>query len=450
MSFSMSIDELDSEEIKNIIAKYIVKKNKTDYNNNPSKIFCFLFDKIEEKVYLPLGTWKNFYKEYPHSKSSYSKMKAKFTKQLYSLETDPKGIRDQDVLAKQAIERLETEHTCLIACFTGYGKTLTSIYLATQLKMKTVVLVFHDLVQKQWIDEVKKITNAKVQYIKHSKEELDPDADFYIIGFGKAKSMSREKFVNIGTVIIDEVHFAIEAGFCKALFKFEPYYLIGASATPDRPDGLHKILYFYFGKKKDFIVRKETDKTFKVIKYSTNFQPNVEKIVIFGKVRDKWTEIQSSISRIPERQQMIANLALQYPDEKIMILSDRQVQSRAIYNILKDKPGGAELLIGNKKKWDKNKRVLVAGMKKAGIGFNDPDLTMLILASDTKDVRQYEGRLRTENCIIYDIVDDYRTFEKHWENRESWYLRKGANIVYEGKSRNYSSNRRPRFLKPLE
>jgi superfamily II DNA or RNA helicase len=452
MSFALDSGDLNPEEKSYIIKNYTVKKNKSNYNQNPEKIPCFAFNKSEGNVYLPLGSWNEFYEEFPHHIDDYSKINVKFKKKLYTLETDPRGIRDQDVLAKEALSKLRKQHSCLIACFTGFGKTLTSIYLATKLKMKTAVLVFHDEIQKQWMDEIRKHTDAKVQFINTSKEELDQDADFYIIGLLKAKSMSREQFQDIGIVIMDEVHYAIEAGFCKVLFKFQPYYLIGASATPDRPDGLHKILYLYFGKKENFIVRKETGKKFKVIKYRTKYRPNIVKVIVYGKVIDKWTEIQSSISRIPERQQEIAKIARDHPDEKIMILSDRKEQSKSIYEILKDDPGGAELFIGNKKKRDVNKRVLVAGTKKAGIGFNDPDLTMLILANDSKDVRQYEGRLRTENCIIYDIVDDYRTFEDHSDLRDEWFIEKGAEIICVGEPKRYYSRKkkgqRQRFLKP--
>ena len=75
---------------------------------------------------------------------------------------------------------------------------------------------------------------------------------------------------------------------------------------------------------------------------------------------------------------------------------------------------------------------MVAGTKKGGVGLNDPTLTMLILASSTRDVRQFEGRIRTADNLIYDIVDNNQTLEKHWNERESWYEERGATIVHEG------------------
>jgi len=165
-------------------------------------------------------------------------------------------------------------------------------------------------------------------------------------------------------------------------------------------------------------------------------------------------------------------LVLEHPDRRIMILSDRELECNAIYEKLKGlgeintlKLTGAAVekkvcesqdcktrpsfniegedhgrfcakhklpdmvKIKSKKKIDTTKyRVLVAGMKKAGIGFNDPTLTMLILATDRRDVIQFEGRIRTTNNIIYDLVDDYKTLETHWRQRLAWYTKRGAMI----------------------
>jgi hypothetical protein len=125
----------------------------------------------------------------------------------------------------------------------------------------------------------------------------------------------------------------------------------------------------------------------------------------------------------------------------------------------------AELLIGNTKKWNKDARILVAGFKKGGVGMNDPKLTMAIISSATKDSRQLEGRIRTNNNKIYHLVDDYKTFEKHYLECEKYYIEKGATIetVYgSGMVNNTNTNNindvgdevtgglpRVRYLKPI-
>jgi hypothetical protein len=88
-----------------------------------------------------------------------------------------------------------------------------------------------------------------------------------------------------------------------------------------------------------------------------------------------------------------------------------------------------ELLIDTKKIWNKNTQILVTSFKKGGVGLDLPSLNMAIIASDTKDVRQYEGRIRTTNNIIYHIVDKYRPFENHYEECREWYENKGG-VIY--------------------
>lgn len=318
----------------------------------------------------------------------------------------------------------------LLGSYMVTHNTVQGTCLASYFKLKTAVLCHSDIIKQQWKEEFEKFTNAKVQMVK-GKKPLDPKADVYIMGIQKSSTIPREWLEDIGTVIVDEAHICTETAFTNSLLRFQPMYTIGFSATPDRNDGLHKLLYMYFGPLQDFICRTET-KDFTVTKYITQYKPKINYRMVMGKMTLDWSLVMSSLAENEDRQREIVKIAMNHPKEKIIILSSLQVQSNGIYDKLIEAGESAELLIGNKKKWDKSKRVLVAGTKKGGVGLNDPSLTMLILASSTKDVRQFEGRIRTINNIIYDIVDDNKTLEKHWIERENWYEERGATIVYEG------------------
>jgi len=60
---------------------------------------------------------------------------------------------------------------------------------------------------------------------------------------------------------------------------------------------------------------------------------------------------------------------------------------------------------------------------------DDTELIIIIIAKETKNVRQFEGRMRTTDNIVYELVDDYSTLEKHWKFREKWYIKRGATII---------------------
>ena len=359
-----------------------------------------------------------------------------------TIETDPAGRgRDQDVVVAEALARLELEGAIFIASYTGYGKTATAIYLSLTLGLKTIVICHFDIVRKQWPGEYEKFSggNVTIQFLKGTGCKLDPDADVYIVGIQKAANMSVDDFITIGTVIIDEAHIATVAAFTRTLLKFQPRYLIGLSATPDRPDGLHSLLTNYFGDMNEFIVRKEV-KDFTVYKLQTPFKPEISYTVVRGRTVPNWNAIINSIEENPKRWKLIADLAIEYPEEKIIILCNRNVLAKGVFGILNEGGESVELLIGTTRKYDNTKRVLVAGFKKGGVGLNDPDLTMAIIASDTKDVRQYEGRIRTTNNIIYHLVDYYKPFQNHWEDCERWYSEKGAEIKTLGTNHTYSSS----------
>lgn len=96
--------------------------------------------------------------------------------------------------------------------------------------------------------------------------------------------------------------------------------------------------------------------------------------------------------------------------------------------------------------YNKNARINVAGRMKCGVGLNDSELTMAIICSDTKDVRQYEGRIRNTNNIVYHLVDNYKTFENHYQECETWYKNRGATIKIIGEKHEFNANKQSKIV----
>lgn len=396
--------------------------------------------------------------------------------------------------------------------------------IASSSKIKVAVLCFLDIVRKQWVNALRSKTNGKVQVV--NKNELDPDADFYVIGVSKTSKIPREQLSQIGGVIVDEAHLTVKETFEKALLRFQPLWVLGLSATPRRADGLHSVLEMYFGPKKNFITRKET-KPFKVYKVETNFIPKIEYIFRGpkGKTIDWGTVVASLAGSVPRREFITKRLVkvLQDPEEYLLILTLRVEEGLAIAKLLRDaheeglwslgpsdhpvlevfgkqkdtiaegvmtkeeilassivtlrklakinsiesegmdkaslqkvlckyfKPGspGTKLIIqrkggirgidrtGAELRYTKippeasHYRVQVVGIKKGGVGYDDPSRTSEAIIDSVMDVEQYEGRIRMKNCSIYDFVDDFGTLESHWSRRQKYYTTKGAEIIVE-------------------
>jgi superfamily II DNA or RNA helicase len=285
-----------------------------------------------------------------------------------------------------------------------------------------------DVVKSQWPDEYDKFSggSVKVQYLKGAKK-MDPTADVYIVGIKKVLNIADKELSLIGTVIVDEAHISTVTAFTQSLLKFRPRYLVGLSATYDRSDGLHKLLYPYYGTPDNFIIRKEK-KVFTVYKVQTPYEPRIKYVRKNGQRIVDWATVIKSIEENPLRWQNVVDVLSEYPEEKIIVMCNRQVQAKGVYALCVKNEMDAVLVIGDTKEWDKSKRIIITSFKKGGVGLNIPDLTFAIIASDTSDVRQYEGRIRTTNNIIYHFVDHYEAFEKHYKVCEKWYRDKGATI----------------------
>ncbi|HMP28226.1 MAG TPA: DEAD/DEAH box helicase family protein [Saprospiraceae bacterium] len=426
MALALNSSYITLELASLISKKCVAKASKSQYEDNPDPIYCFEVAEEEGIIYVPLGIWKDVIDE-ENLPVKYPKTNVTCKKKLYTLETDPKGYRDQDVVFEEALVKLENDRVLFLALSTGFGKTTLGNYFACYTKLKTAVLCHIDKVNEQWIEEFTKFTNAKVQRVKGSKP-IDPNADVYIIGVQKASKIPREQLSHIGLVIFDEAHVATVTAFKTSLLRFQPKYVIGLSATPRRADGLHKLLTMYFGPRKEFIHRQEV-KEFTVYKVNTPFKPSIKYTMVKGVMVPDWCHIVNSIEYNEERHDYIVKLIMSHPNHKILVLSGRQNQSKSIYKkAVEAGEKSIKLLIGTTKDDGISKRVTIAGTKKAGTGYDDPELNMLIIASDCKNVEQWEGRLRTVGCIIFTLIDDYKTFENHWKIQEAWFLKKGATI----------------------
>lgn len=465
MAIALSLKETNKELRSKIIKEFRVTPKKTQFVTNPEPLFIFCVNQNEGKIYIPMGVYGDYirdpksskgsvfsesYEKFPFYKHPKIKIPPKFN--LLTKETDPLGRgRDQDIVVKKALHKLNKYHTVFISCFTGFGKTKCAIYILLTLGYKAIILCHNDTIKGQWKDELLDSTeNIKIQIIS-GNQSFKEDADVYIIGILKAKSLTREDVKHIGTVVIDEAHICTVTAFTCSLLKFQPKYLIGLSATPERSDGLQNLLSFYFGPKEKFIIREEI-KNFTVIKYTTKYTPEISYNHFQGETVLAWSDMMTSIAEIKDRQIEIANIAINYNTHKIILICDRVAMAKSIYNYLTEKGESVVLFIENQKSWDKSKRILITSVQKGGVGLNDPSLNMLILAADMKNVKQCEGRIRTTNNIVVDIVDDYETFERHYSIREKWYLKRGATIEYSGTSKGYSSKKTKeseRFLKPL-
>jgi hypothetical protein len=459
MAFSISRKKLKDKDLAYIYKKCNIKPEISDYDQEPDEIKVFL--NLEKRVVLPLDLWPRFYDKFPnkdHTVTYYNPL------EYTGLELMEKEDRDQKTVLNEALLLLDKYHSCVLNLRTGFGKTRLGIVLMTQLEYmekedkfgKILIVCYVKKLLEQWKEELEKNVKkkngepVKVQIV--SGKTLKDDYDIYVMGTLKCKNFDEDQLRCINLVVVDEAHIACDA-LSKTLLRLRPIYLIGLSATMDRPaDRLDRLLHPFMGEESRFIKREET-KPFTVIKYETDFKPKIVKRSVYldGRRVEKpdWTIVQNSIAHNQIRQNMIADMIkycydnLKDKNEKIMVLSKRVCECvgcdnnkkckyservTGILKLVKDMGIKADYMVGTKSEWNKNVNVLIGGVKKIGVGFDNSDMRYLFMISDVVDVRQNEGRLRDWNVTIYDFVDCYSTLERHWTTRKKWYKKRGASF----------------------
>jgi len=331
----------------------------------------------------------------------------------------------QETVARKAIETLNKNGSTILALYTGGGKTFTACYLACQIRLKTLIIINRIVLIKQWKETIEKASPLSEIQVIHAKTKLK-NVDFYIINAVNVYKKGREFFRDIGCVIADEVHLLATRVLSQAFFYVYPRYLIGLSATPYRVDGMNNLLFSFFGN--DIIYRKLYRKH-TIYKIKTNLKPEFT-IARNGKI--DWNSLLNWQACCKQRNKQIIDLVSKYSDRVFLILCKRIAQVELLQEAFKKLGETVTILIGGKKIFNENARILIGTVQKCGVGFDHPKLNTLLIASDLLEYFiQYLGRVfRTETVepIIFDFVDEHSILYKHYLKRRKVYIEHGGTI----------------------
>jgi superfamily II DNA or RNA helicase len=337
-------------------------------------------------------------------------------------------LREKQIECKdKVIENLNHFGATLLSCYPGFGKTITSIYVSTKIRLKTLIIVNRIVLMNQWKEAITKFcSEAKVAILQPKKKNKDENADFYIINALNVCKFGSAFFQKIGTVIVDEAHLIMSQVLSQSLRFLFPKYLLGLSATPYRTDGMNILLQLYFTENK--IIQKLYH-PHTVYKIDTGFTPEVE--------YDKngtliWNKIIESQSENKERNAFILSLIEKYKDKTFLILTKRVQQANYLFEELQKKGEIVDTFMESQSEFNKEARVLIATTSKGGVGFDHDKLDALILACDLEDYFiQYLGRVfrrQDTKPIIFDLVDDHPSLKRHFTTRRSVYIDAGGSI----------------------
>ena len=216
----------------------------------------------------------------------------------------------------------------LLGDFTVTHNTMLAIYLSWLLGLKTLVVTHKEFLMDQWEERINQFTNARVGKIRQNIINVE-DKDI-VIGMLRSLSMKdypKEILQQFGLVIYDEVHHTGSRVDSQALLKTSAEYTIGLSATPDRVDGMTKVINWHVG---DILYEMEKKYNYRVLVKKIYFSSKdplfkEKKMYFQGRFAPNHTVMTGNLTKIISRNQLIVNIidVLKGIGRKILILSYR-------------------------------------------------------------------------------------------------------------------------------
>ena len=332
---------------------------------------------------------------------------------------------------------LISKESCIACLYTGWGKTFASLYIASLLGVKTIILVNKETLLEQWKEQIIKFLGIKPGIIQGKVINTEPSVCIGMIQSISIKDYPDDTFNEFSLSIWDETHHYCSKVFSSAFYKIGSKYNLGLTATLKRADRLEYTLNWFLG---DIAVDVQLLVIEPIIKVYTFYEHpyNTIKYLPNGKVNSA-----ASITNVTEiecRDSLITRLIEQHAMEKrkILVLSDRKCHCAKIAHQLKDKSYTVGLYYGGMKKDElsiSNKcDIIVATYQMASEGYDNPELDTLVLASPKCNIEQAVGRiLRKINKnlpVVIDVNDSISIFNNWNKKRLSFYNSKKFNIIY--------------------
>lgn len=338
----------------------------------------------------------------------------------------------QDKATDALLASLEKTGGGVLSLDTGFGKTISSIYTAVTVGLKTLILVHKDFLAEQFEESIKKFApNASISRIKGGV--CDTSGDFVICMIQTLLSRKYDCFDGFGTLILDEAHHVAAESFTSAMFFTSFKNVIALTATPNRKDGLTRVLYWLFGDL-TYEARRIGQKgvMVKIVPFTCHEYSLSPPLNKRGDIC--YSSLISKICDIPERTLHIAEQAKTLADmgKFVLVLSHRRQHSIDISEELKKMGVNSATYLGGDRE-EPECQVICATYSLASEGYDNPKLSGLVLATPSSDVVQAVGRvLRGSSSgskpIIIDIYDKYSLFMSQLAKRRAFYKKIGFSI----------------------
>lgn len=181
-------------------------------------------------------------KQYTDKYHSLQKLKREFATAQENISTNDIAPNKMQQEALKALEKLQQDnkHKALLISATGTGKTYLSAFAVKKANPKRLLFLAHrEQILKQACKTFAKII-PDIQYGILSANHKDfhkPYLFATINMLNKEENLTQFTPTHFDYIIIDETHRAGANSYLKILNYFQPQFLLGMTATPERTDG---------------------------------------------------------------------------------------------------------------------------------------------------------------------------------------------------------------------
>jgi len=322
----------------------------------------------------------------------------------------------------------------------GQGKTVCALALAAHLKVRTMIVVHKEFLANQWRERIKHFCpGASIGRVQGDVFDIEKDFVIAMIQTMCQREHPSKAFDSFGLLIVDEAHHIGAPAFSQFMFKMCPKYTLGLTATPERKDGLTRLLYWFLGPE-FFRIERTGQKATRVciLRYEDPEFQKPPPVTRFGKVNV--AGIINELTELEKRNQLILNTVdnLIQEGRKVLVLSDRREHCFYFHTKLGTSKSG--LYIGGLKEAEleeaAKKQVVIATFQLAHEGLDIPSLDTVILTTPKSDIKQAIGRImrdgggngRSRDPLIVDVLDHWSVCFAMHAKRRAVYRELGATI----------------------
>tara|TARA_R100000084_G_scaffold52897_1_gene22184 strand:- start:522 stop:1898 length:1377 start_codon:yes stop_codon:yes gene_type:complete len=326
----------------------------------------------------------------------------------------------------------------------GSGKTAMGLTAVTMRNTKALILVHTNDLAVQWMNRCSTMLDTGATQYGAGKK--DDSGRIVVATFQTLERMSfTERYTfgkQFGLCIVDEAHHVPAHTFCSVMFCMPAKSRLGLTATPNRPDGLTKMLWWHLGEAVYEITNSQLARSGHVI------PPRIEwlftSFVGSNKTLD-WSKLITTMTTDEDRNDVIRNRILSAcnEDRQILVLSDRVDHCIKMAEELSRCGIVAEPLVGKMTKKqrmgvleraDKREIQVVCATTVADEGLDLPSLDTVVLTTPTKALGRIQQRIgrvmrphpRKKDPLVIDCVDDIGSMRGLARKRNKLYTKIGC------------------------